>query len=189
MPLRQTRLLLRLTTLLFAAATVAVVWWVWPSVDETSPTHMTEQVGEPLAETAAETTTIATADFDALWDRPLRRPLYDPPPPPQPAPVVKRPKPAPRKTEPRPSPPPKLDMRLVGTILESGRSMAIVADAAGKIDLKGAGETLDLEPEGVRVESINAESVTVSHNGREQMLKITKAGKASRSRQKKRNRQ
>jgi hypothetical protein len=64
-------------------------------------------------------------EFAALWNRQLRRPLVDPAPT------------AAAASTPAISP---LQVRLVGTIVEPGRSAALLCSAAGPIELKQVGE-------------------------------------------------
>ena len=104
----------------------------------------------------------------------LRRPLTDPPPP----------RPVPRPVTPAPPPPPTLEMTLVGTIIEPGNSLAIIADAAGEFDVKGVGESLELNPPGVSVKSIESEQVQLQYRGETSTVKLdrdsqrkSKAGK------------
>ena len=112
----------------------------------------------------------AVTDDPSLAARPLRRPLYDPPPkPPAPKPVVAE-TPAP----PPSSPPPqaKLDVVLVGTIIQPEQSLAIIADAAGEFDVKGVGESLELTPQGITIATIESERVTLLYQGRPTMIEI-----------------
>ena len=60
---------------------------------------------------------------------------------------------------------PDVGLRLVGTVIEQGRSIAIAIDRAGKLDFCREGDSLELEPEGVRVESVFDNSVRVSFKG------------------------
>lgn len=59
-----------------------------------------------------------------------------------------------------------IGLRLVGTVIEKGRSMAIAIDRLGKLDFCYEGNSIQLEPEGVRVESIDADFVRVSFQGK-----------------------
>lgn len=187
MTVRQTNLLIKSMSLLLMAAASGVLWWGWqsPTGKGTEAQAKSSQTNETPE--AVNTRGVAIADFSSVWDRPLRGPLYDPPPA-TPKPVAK-PKPVVR-TPPKPKtpPPPKLDIRLVGTILESGHSMAIAADATGKVDVKSSGQVLDLEPVGVRIEEIAADTVTVSYNGQTSTLKLSKSPRKADARVKKRNR-
>jgi hypothetical protein len=67
------------------------------------------------------------------------------------------------------SPPPAisdLGLRLVGTILEEGRSMAIAIDGSGTLDFRGEGDLLRLQPDGIRIDKVSKESVLVSYQGK-----------------------
>ena len=99
--------------------------------------------------------------------RSLRGPLYDPPPPPIAAPQV-RPTPRPKPT---PTLPP-LNLTLVGTIIDSEQSLAIIADAAGNFDVKGVGDSLELTPAGVRIGQIESEVITLEYQGRESTIRL-----------------
>ncbi len=58
-----------------------------------------------------------------------------------------------------------LGLRLVGTVIEKGGSMAIAIDRVGKLDFCCEGSSLQLQPEGVRIESVSTDFVNVSFNG------------------------
>jgi len=60
---------------------------------------------------------------------------------------------------------PDMGLRLVGTVIEKGRSMAIAIDRGGKLDFCREGTSLQLDPEGVRIESVFTDSVLVSFQG------------------------
>ncbi len=60
---------------------------------------------------------------------------------------------------------PDTGLRLVGTVIEKGRSMAIAIDRVGKLDFCPEGQSIQLDPEGVRVESVDKDSVHVSFRG------------------------
>lgn len=150
-------------------------------------------VSRPRDTNAQSSTQSVAIDLaNPVWSRQLRGPLVDPPPKPKPKPaVVARPAPKPRpvvKPTPRvtPKPPPTPTVTLVGTILEEGRSMAVIMDAEGQIDLKPEGGILDLKPDGVRVERIAADTVLVSYQSHETRLKL-KAGRAKAGAAKRRN--
>lgn len=59
-----------------------------------------------------------------------------------------------------------LGLRLVGTVLEEGRSMAIAIDGSGTLDFRGEGDLLRLQPDGVRIDKVSKESVLVSYQGK-----------------------
>lgn len=132
------------------------------------------ETGPVVAST--EATTVATelrpADVDAttqneLSARALRRPLYDPPP----QPVVAAP-PQTKEVKPAPAPLPPLEVTLVGTMIEADQRLAIIADAKGEFDVKGVGESLELSPQGITVEQIESERVTLRYQGRTSTVQL-----------------
>lgn len=105
---------------------------------------------------------LTLADFRdpaVAWDRPLRRPLYDPPPPP-PAPEV---------------PPPPLRIKLLGTVVEPDGdpgSQAILMTPAGQVQMHRVGAVVgDAE-----IVSIEEGLVRVAFHGR--TLELTIEAKA-----------
>ena len=65
-------------------------------------------------------------------------------------------------------------IRLIGTILETGNSFAMVVDVDGRIDLQPEGGVLQIDPNGIRVERINHDSIVVSRNGTRETLFMSK---------------
>ena len=177
MSLRQTRWLLRgLIVLLWTAAAAAIVGSLVR--DESAREPLVVATAEPA--TLVDGSTPEVADLSAVWSRPLRGPLVDPPPPkprPKPvAPVVVAPKPPPApKPKPPPPPPPKPDVTLVGTIIEADRPLAILSDATGRIDMKGPGQEFALEPPGVRLKSVDDASAVVTYRDHDTRLKLAGA--------------
>lgn len=86
-----------------------------------------------------------------LAQRPLRREIND--------------KPA--------APPPALALKLSGTVVEPGRSRAILIGADGKAQLRGIGDIVD----GAEVLEIAADSITVRYLGSPMVLKPNKEGR------------
>lgn len=109
--------------------------------------------------------------------RSLRGPLYDPPPmasrPPTSAP---RPQPPP---QPRTPPVARLNLRLVGTIIDADRSVAIVSDSSGKLDVKSRGETLELSPAGITIDAITSQAVTLTYQGRQSTIQLDRNASAT----------
>lgn len=94
-----------------------------------------------------------------LASRPLRRPLYD--------------QPAVEGTDARPMPQlPRnpLGLRLVGTIDEPGHAQALFRMKDGRIELCGAGQSVDDAGGPVTVERIDGRRVTVRYAGRSHEL-------------------
>ena len=135
---------------------VAAIGWSVSGIDTSSPVIDGGQQGRAQAAIPAA---VKSPSFERrMAAKPLRAPLYDPPP--APAPTKKQSVPA---APPRQS---KLDLTLVGTIIEKNGSVAILSDASGEFDVKGIGELLELTPPGVTVESIESEQVTLQYEGR-----------------------
>ena len=101
----------------------------------------------------------------------LRSPLQDP----QPV----------RRDPPSEATPPKqrtqvatrLNLMLLGTIIDPQRSVAIIADSSESFDIKGVGESLALSPQGVSIVRIDSDQVTLAHNGKESTITIDKSRK------------
>jgi type II secretory pathway component PulC len=124
---------------------------------------------------------------DRVVARQLRRPLYDPPAPPP----ARPPKPPTPVVAPAARPSPQLDVTLVGTIIEAENSLAILADSTGKFDVKGVGESLELSTEGITVQGIESEQVTLQYQGRRSTVTLDRSRKkagSSGNREKKRRR-
>jgi len=96
--------------------------------------------------------------FRPIWEIDLRRPLVDPPPPQKPPP------PAPRL--------PPLRLQLVGTVQESGHSMALLANPQGVIEVKRVGELLGEGRAAAEVVAIQAEQVTVRYQNQDIQLRL-----------------
>ena len=183
MNVRQTRTLLHLASAALFAASAGVAYWGFApaehsSDDQTNRRSPSKQVAVNNPEPEN------TAAVASHWSLKLRGPIQDPPKL-KPKPLVI--KPLPQQPVGVPGAQPKLDITLVGTILESGHGIGIFADADGKYDRKSVGEVLSLEPQGIRVEKIDANGATVSLRGRKTTLQIknkpkTKKNKPDRKR-------
>jgi type II secretory pathway component PulC len=104
---------------------------------------------------------------DRVVAQSLRGPLYDPPPPTAPPLVPRRESASPSRSQ--------LDLTLVGTIIESDQSLAILADSSGKFDVKGIGESLELSPQGVTLQGIESEQVTIQYQGRKSTVRLDRS--------------
>ncbi len=69
---------------------------------------------------------------------------------------------------------PLAGVQLSGTIIEPGNSFAMVVDRHGAVDLKPVGGTLQLDPAGIRIDSISSRSIVVSYQGKTQELLVVK---------------
>ena len=90
-----------------------------------------------------------------------RRPLYDPPPPPPPREeVVQR------------SPTKPMTVKLIGTIIEAGNSMAVFTAQNGQIEVRKVGENVEDVGGDVRVTAIKPYKVTVEYAGASRELTV-----------------
>ena len=90
-----------------------------------------------------------------LCDRPLRRPLYDPPPP---------------KPEVRQLPP--LSLELLGTIIEDANSMVIVRSDQGSVQYKRIGDAVGPPDSPANIVEINSNSMVVERAKERITLKV-----------------
>ena len=168
---RAIRRLLRAIALLAVIASVVVLFFalrplVKPQSTVGNPSDTSPSVESSVPDNAA-TKTRDLSEFATVWNRRLSAPLYDPPPRPvAPKPIVETPKPV------RPKPKkPRSQLRVMGTMVEPDRSLAILSDSDGEIHVCAVGESLET-PEGeVSIESIDVDRVTVSENGRSHELR------------------
>lgn len=61
---------------------------------------------------------------------------------------------------------PGFSIQLLGTMIDTKRSLAVFRDATGAFDSKGIGQPLELSPEGVKVESIEPGFATLLYAGK-----------------------
>lgn len=161
------RLLLRTVAcaLLLASGTL-----LWQSFGETPPLSASsgEQAKLPQSsETARASVTRPLAEFELVWQRKLGDPLY---PMTKVAETPTKKRTTSKRT--RKKAPPGL--RLIGTVLESGRSLAMLADASGDIHVRGVGEKLDLTAGEAQIDRIELQQVELSIGGRPMTLKMKK---------------
>ncbi|MEL6104627.1 MAG: hypothetical protein AAFU85_01265 [Planctomycetota bacterium] len=157
---------------LVVTAGAAVVWSLGSL--EPEPDATTGPPRQPTVTDESPSARLSPGPVATTFDQPLQKSLYDPPKKPT-KPKVVQPRPT-VKTTPviRPPKPPKLDWTLLGTIIESGQSIAIIADASGKTDIRAIGEEVELVPAGVLVRKIDSEVVTLEVRGKESKLKLLK---------------
>lgn len=164
MELHRQRHYLTMTTACLLLFSAAIVVWSVSAIDVSTPQYSSTNPVQAVTPETSESPepTIPTS----LTKRSLRGPLYDPEPTP-PSPPKPRPPTVPRSSE-----KPKFNLSLVGTIIESNNSLAIIADPDGQFDVKAVGETLELAPAGIVITSIQAEQVTLTHQGKTTTLKL-----------------
>lgn len=156
----QKRALLAVAAALFVAAGGVLLWGFspssWPKIESSStPVRHARLVS---ASNSAATTVPALASFEAIWDRPLRRPLYDPPPP-VPPPVEKKPL-------------PPLKAKLLATIIEPEGSQAMLELPNGAVVFRRVGEIVGPENPESQLTDIQAGLVIVKRGTDESRLTI-----------------
>lgn len=173
MELQRQRHYLTITTVCLLLFSAAIVLWSVSNVDESSPQSSNVQPGQTATSEVSRVPelTIPTA----MTQRQLRGPLYDPAPVPVSPPKPKSP------VVPRPKTDPIRDLSLVGTIIESNNSLAIITDANGGFDVKGVGEILELAPDGIVITSIQSEQVTLKHQDKTTTLSLERKQKKNKS--------
>ncbi len=149
----------RLGTAASLVATIAIGYWATlpPKV---APTASASSVPSPLKSVPAPPEIPRYATLAPLVDQRLRGPLYDPPPPPPP--VVPPPEPI------------RVNLKLVGTVLEAGRNQALLANPQGKILFCRVGETISSHPGDIFLESVSEQDAVLRVTSpRESMVTLT----------------
>ncbi len=133
---------------LLLAATGGFVYWELQPIDWAQTSSAGGRSPAPRMQSLLE---IPTAGALAkLADQRLRAPLYDPPP---------LPPPAPKKVI--PLAPPRVDLQLIGTMIEKDRSRAVLAAPGGRTEIRGEGETITSVPGEIVVVGVSANQVTL----------------------------
>lgn len=96
--------------------------------------------------------------FASVWSVQLQRPLYDPPP----KPVVVPPKPKPKP----------LNVKLLGTMLESDRPSAMFSVPSGSITIREVGQTFESPGGIVKVLEVGAKRVVLEYVGEKRVLTL-----------------
>lgn len=153
MSVRRTRFVLRLSASFMLAASAALVAWAVTapiklpdSPATTGPAPTRNRI------TVDESTRLNPGQFEAVFERQFRRPLFDPPPE-EPAPVVETP----------PTPPP---VRLVATMPEPGGGHAMLADAKGSISVRGIGQEMRAGDSSVVIKEVSSDAVVLLYEDR-----------------------
>jgi hypothetical protein len=161
------RVSLRIQKLYFMVATgcclvgaaVAIAWGVRPlTVMPKTAASSRRQLNDTHSSITSGRPEPTREDFAKLWQRPLRRPLYDPPPP---KPVV------------RALPP--LQVEVLGTIIEGQNSMAMVRSERGNVEYKRVGDTLGPTDSPASVLEIGSDAIVVER-GEERVTLRVKSG-------------
>lgn len=176
MPISEPRFkqILRAAAGCFAAASLGIVAWAaWP-IQTLSKPSIAARKGSPHLQSTQVQSLDNPSDRNALsnlWSRSLQGRSVAAT---AKAPVAK-PKPRPAfsvKPVVRSSPPLETGIRLVGTVVEQGRGIAIASDRSGNIVFHQAGEHLKLIPSGVLIQSVSTDGVWVQFQGQKTELKV-----------------
>ncbi|MBN1941692.1 MAG: hypothetical protein JW849_00190 [Phycisphaerae bacterium] len=148
---RHRRLLVAADVILGLGVLGCLVGFLFPVDVQESPRDALAR--EATQAEAMQTTIKPLKNYDIIFARDLRKPLYDP----KPVNVVKT-----------PPPKPPLTVDLLGTVLEDGFTYAILKNRSGKTSFVPIGESLD----GAEVTKIEKNSATVSFHGESIVLKV-----------------
>lgn len=138
--------LCRLGSVLALAGAAGIGYWGTLPVTVSSDT-----AAPPMAAGVPDPPRILRLDaLQAHLDQRLRPPLYDPPPPPEAPPPVEQ-----------PPPPLRVNLRLLGTVLEPGRDKALLAAPDGNIEFRTVGHRFDWESQTLIVEEVSPRDVLI----------------------------
>ncbi len=154
--MRTRKRLLWLASLLLVAGLAATVWTTFRLPLASLKAGPDGGDRPSAAGSAAIAARPPLAHFAIIYERSLRKPLFDAPPP---TPLAAPPPPA-----------PKLTVTLTGTVIEPGNTYALFKDQGESVKLVGVGETIA----GAEVLQITEGSATVRFNGQEMTLTVAK---------------
>jgi hypothetical protein len=157
MRLRTQKLALSATTGGCLLATAGIVTWGLQSTALSPPENRDVNAhSSSVADSTDERSPTPTREaFAQLCERPLRRPLYDPPPP---KPVVKQ--------------LPPLRVELLGTIIDGDNSMAIVRSEQGKVEYRRKGESVGPSESPALLVEIQSNAVLLERDQERITLKV-----------------
>lgn len=159
MSVKALRLTLRSLTALMVIGAAAVLFWS-VTIAEAEPASVPGVTGTAKRQPARIQEVVPLEDFEPFLEKRLRTRAPKAEPPPERRSVT-----ATRAAQ-------SLDIALLGTILEQGRSKAILVGPDGEIELKGVGDSLDITPAGVEVKEIQFASVTLLYRGQTVKLEV-----------------
>jgi len=159
MPVHRLRFYLRLVLACFALAIIEVLaWGVFMQKPEIVGRSDTEK-SKAIVVQARDLPPLR--DFARFWARPLRQPLYTDPQ----AQATKTP-PAARAAQ------PAMTYKLMGTIMDSPQSRAIVTDRLGNQELKQTGQHLGAEETGPTIVEIAEKQIVIDNRGQRVTLEL-----------------
>jgi hypothetical protein len=170
MTLKATKRLLMLGTLTLAGGSACIlIWGMGPTFSapddkalSLEPVHTASKASNNRTPNKlvarVDSQPVTDTSFAAIWDRPLRRALFDPPPPP------------PRIVEKRVLPP--IRAKLLATMIERDNSTAVLRLMSGEVVFRKVGDALGRGDPDATVARIEAGTVCVSRAGGETRLVI-----------------
>ncbi len=151
-PRTKRQLIMAAILCVWTAAGLVLYWgWMEPTPLRAQDTVRRERSESGAAEfpPAGEAESRVTVEsFAGLWDRPLRRVLYDPPPPPKPKP-------------PPPKPPPRIQARLLATMIEADTKTAMLQLNGGQVVFRKIGDVVSPENESATIADIQPGKVVI----------------------------
>lgn len=140
----------------YFAAAISLAWaFFWPC---TVPTLSIVKEGRRTADNVPRAATSSESRASTLgshWEKRLRAPLIDPP-------VAVTGESTPRDGQPQPEP---WNATLLGTILEPGHNVAIIAVPPATIEVKGVGEKVGEDPFGAEIVDVLRDKVVLRRDG------------------------
>ena len=162
---RRLRFSLVALVIVLVVATISTLWigWRLPYAGEVAPDDVAVSHRVRAAGKTASTPLPDLAGLERVSQKPLQRALFDPPPP---APVIAH------------APPPP-QVRLLGTIIEPGRSLAVLGEPGGKTALRSAGQFVANTGNTVVVVRVETDQVVLKHLDREITVPLEQPVKAT----------
>jgi len=162
MNLRQLRIGLRAgCAMLWLACTLVVCWaFLWDDAERGPDSEPDGTRAASMVSRAAKAALPSLQQFQQVWRKPLRRPLFDPPPAATAA----------RTSTPPPQAP--LRIKLLGTVLEPGQSMAMFAVPPGTITIKRVGEAIGEAPNQAEIMDIQTDRAVLRCQGQTMTVEI-----------------
>lgn len=157
MTLKQRKKLLTCMLLLMLIAFVRVTIWFFQPLSLPPFSLSSSGSASSLNVPTSNSTSLSRSRCEAIWDRDLTKPLFDPKPI-----VVNTP----------PPPKPKLTVRLTGTALEPGSTYGFFQTPSGDTKLVEIGQVV----EGAKLLSLTADSAVVEYYGDQITLMVEKEG-------------
>lgn len=151
-PLRHQKYCLRLLTLgILSVAALVLTSDAAPQISETSDDSEIANTSKARSSGIDEATAAETLDFEPVLSRSLQQRLFDPPPPP-------------KKKEVKPAPPP-LSIKLLGTVIDSSNSQAIIEDQRGSVNFRSLGQPVSTDHPDSVIEEILPAAIQVRREG------------------------